>query len=177
MEGKLIKVEDGYLLIDVNTSNEDRWSVIGSYPFNKDVEKLSLKNCQAIENGYDLDELYEKVVNSDFSDKYEDGVHYYSFIEGFQKAVEILGDKKFSEEDVKKTLYLKNGFDKDGFSFYKSDEEIIQSLQQTEWDVEIVMECPQCKEYGYISECRNVCNKKFTQPKLDADGCLILKRK
>ena len=60
MKAKLIKREKGYILIDINKSNEDRWSVIGSYPSNKDVEKLSLKNCQVIEDGYDLEDLAEK---------------------------------------------------------------------------------------------------------------------
>lgn len=90
MEGKLIKVENGYVLM------------VDNIMYATDNDKLSLKNCQAIANGYDLDELYEKVVNSDFSDKYEDDVHYYSFIEGFQKALEILGDEKFSEVDIRR---------------------------------------------------------------------------
>ena len=65
-------------------------------------KKLSLKNCQAIENGYDLDEL-----------------------------------------------------------------------TQTEWLVKIVMECGEVKQ----CECSSNENCLNPQPKLDADGCLILKRK
>jgi len=42
-------------------------------------------------------------------------------------------------------------------------------------EVEIEMECPQCQEWGYVSECRKDCNKKFLQPKLNENNCLILK--
>ena len=52
-----------------------------------------------------------------------------------------------------------------------------QSLQQpTEIEVEVEMVCPQCKDWGYVDECRNNCNKKFLQQKLDENGNLILKR-
>ena len=51
----------------------------------------------------------------------------------------------------------------------KSFNSLIQSLQQTEWDVEIVMEtCQVMVQYG---------DMEFQDfQKLDADGCLILKR-
>jgi hypothetical protein len=176
MEGKLIKLElsEGYRLDDLNGN------YIASTLNGKN--KLSLKNCEAIANGYDLDELAVLSTKEETTivgnQKMAQG-----FIKGFQKALEILGDKKFSEEDVKKTLYLKNGFDKDGFSFYKSDEEIIQSLQQTEWDVEIVMEkcgyCEGCNKAGML-HCAHADSCGFPieteRPKLDVDGCLILIR-
>jgi hypothetical protein len=56
-------------------------------------------------------------------------------------------------------------------------DEIFWGLYDTEIDVEIEMECPQCQEWGYVSECRKDCNKKFLQPKLDSEGNLILKKK
>ena len=117
-------------------------------------KKLSIKNCQAIENGYDLDELamgYDLYENINFVGQMR------AFKAGFQKALEILGDKKFSEGDVIKAHY--QGFT--DVPLY----EVIQSLQQTEWGVEIVM---------------NICGDKvYAVPELvlDADGCLILKRK
>ena len=167
MEGKLIKQEDGYYAL-YNAEGIFISDVNGGSLANR----LSLKNCQAIENGYDLDELAGEYANKELNVELTSKAgNFYgfssSFKEGFQKALEILGDKKFSEEDVKKTLYLKNGFDKDGFSFYKSDEEIIQSLQQTEWNVEIEQELIQSSIEG----------EAIWKLKLDTDGCLILKRK
>jgi len=39
-------------------------------------------------------------------------------------------------------------------------------------DVEI--ECPQCKEWGYINSCRKDCNQKFLQPKLTKEGFVTI---
>ena len=176
MEGKLYKINNIYTLMvnDKMVASNDE-----DFQIDYAIKKLSLKNCQAIENGYDLDELYEKVVNSDFSDKYEDSVHYYSFIEGFQKALELLGNKKFSEDDVRKAIEF--GM-KSYHSWYdRNEDEFIQSLQQTEWDVEIEMVCPhpsdtyRCgMEYGCDAD---GCNHPNKVPYIDKDGCLILKRK
>ena len=168
MEGKLVKLgEDDYILH------------VNNKPFA--YKSLSLKNCQAIERGYDLDELAREACNITDplrldSQKYKQDPYFkIGFNKGFQKALEILGDKKFSEEDVKKTLYLKNGFDKDGFSFYKSDEEIIQSLQQTEWDVVIEMEA--YHDGDFINDGKTHIIEAKLRYRLDSDGCLILKRK
>jgi hypothetical protein len=134
---------------------DDRWDL-----YNKDghkiastldgcVNKLSLKNCQAIENGYDLDELADEYCNKIPGTLYEQEI----FKEGFQKALEILGDKKFSEEQMKQA-YFKGDYDAlyDG-AYSEKENKFIQSLQQTEWEVS--------------------CNPDVK----DADGNLILKRK
>ena len=168
---KLVKTGNDYILY-----SKDK-TVLGITSGTMEGRMLSLKNCQAIENGYDLNELAEKHYDVHIKQGHtkEDSLQRkIDFILGFQKALEILSDKKFSEEDVKFMFQL--GFNLDNAISRNEYNTHIQSLQQNEWDVEIVMECPQCKEYGYISECRNVCNKKFIQPKLDADGCLILRR-
>jgi hypothetical protein len=174
MKAKLKKESDGDYILILNNPKE--------YPF--PLPLLSFKNCQAIERGYDLDELGdEKYPIQNTGTMFMPNTHEVNnvfrqegFKAGFQKALELMGDKKYSEEDVRnayfngeKDSYVKGGQTKE------MQDEFIQSLQQTEWDVEIEMECPQCQEWGYISECRNNCNKKFLKPKLDADGCLILK--
>ena len=51
MKGKLIKTDVNYILED------DKGFVIASTSLKKEGLSLSLKNCQAIELGYDLDEL------------------------------------------------------------------------------------------------------------------------
>ena len=88
MKVKLVKQGDRWVLY-----NEDGSKIASSAP--NPMGKLSIKNCQAIERGYDLDELIDKYCRG--NSKIED-----DFIKkGFQKALEILGDKKFSEEDMK----------------------------------------------------------------------------
>lgn len=119
--------------------------------------KLSLKNCQAIELGYDLDELAEK----EYPLTGDVGIDARNHLrkEGFQKALGILGDKKFSENDIKLAINL--AWDDDNLTTL----DIIQELQQTEWEVEI-------EEFTYIDGKNDAIDFK-----LDANGCLILKRK
>jgi hypothetical protein len=137
MRAKLIKRDDDFYSLKVDgivmaTSN----GMLVDY-------RLSLKNIQAIERGYDLDELAKqeciypiyndlKVSNCPINKKLVER----GFKIGFQKLLEILGDKKFSKEDMIKCF---NASMNEGWvraDFY------IQSLQQTEWDVEIVMGDP-----------------------------------
>jgi hypothetical protein len=174
MKGKLVKRSNGrfdlYKIEDV-----DQLNTIAS-SFDNPKGKLSLKNCQAIELGYDLNEL---AMGYDLYEKINFVGQMRAYKEGFQKALEILGDKKFSEEDVIKAIEIArngsmqeqhNGYGRPTESRFVLDnlpsDEIIQSLQQTEWDVEIL--------------CLHTGNPKYTTntglPKLDEDGCLILKR-
>jgi len=185
MEGKLFKMVEGYTL-SLTGSIDDLYGISDKQlAEDHQLHKLSHKNCQAIENGYDLDELASSLVDRETTasvdSSYRKTLEKYVKI-GFQKALEILGDKKFSVDGLIDFYIEKTGYGMDMWSKEENNilsivADYIQSLQPTEWDVEIEMECPQCKEWGYISECRNNCNQKFLQPKLDADGCLILKRK
>jgi hypothetical protein len=154
MEAKLIKdkhIDDFYYLkIDINTyATTDKES----------FRVLSLKNCQAIERGYDLDELDEKACPDVISSAHS------AFKAGFQKALELNNTKLYTLED------MMNCWNK-ALKFQDHKEtlgEHIQSIQQTEWDVEIEMENVMHDYNGNIS-----LGAKF---KLDADGCLILKLK
>ena len=148
MEAKLIKTKVGYHLW-LNPETKEQEHIASDYEIVSDngadlrKYKLSLKNCQAIERGYDLDELAEKACPDVISSAHS------AFKAGFQKALEILGDKKFSEFlDKEKEL---------GISDIKTIERIqwyyntyFDKSQQTEWDV------------------------TFNPEELDVDGCLIL---
>lgn len=159
--------------------------------------KLSIKNCEEIANGYDLDEL-EELAQKDIHNLKPINPHPASFFagyrRGFQKALEILKDKKFSEEDIKKAMDLNR-------KALWTQDEVIQSIQQTEWQVEIVMEdcgvekvylgknnsvssseTPEHKSVLWLKaenisdkQAENIWNTRL--PKYDQDGCLILKRK
>ena len=140
--------------------------------------KLSIKNCEAIANGYDLDDIVKnhplEISNYSHSCGLEQGIIY-----GFQKALEILGDRKFSEKQLKYNMlqlfYLEKNEDEAEAVFKERQlafiENSIQSLQQTEWEVEIEMEYKQQLANGYKNQYENV-----VVPKLDAEGNLILKR-
>lgn len=158
MKGKLIKTEVNYLL------EGEGGVVIASTSLKKEGMSLSIKNCQAIENGYDLDELFNKVDESIDYHEFD----FTSFRLGIETILELMGDKKFSEEDVRDAYFHgeKDSYTKGGQT-KEMENEFIQSLQQTQWDVEIVM-VPAMSNNG------NVYYGDI--PKLDLEGCLTLKR-
>lgn len=167
MEAQLVKREDRYDLYD-SDGHKIASTLDGA------GNKLSLKNCQAIELGYDLDELAENFWKEEFM---KSGlIDTNSYKKGFQKCLELMGDKKFSEEDMKYFAgfaigYTKNGIQPDTESVLDNK---LKSLQQTEWEVEIEMEpmnLDEIREQG-----KGFLNANTNKPKLDADGCLILKR-
>jgi hypothetical protein len=140
------------------------------------LNKLSIKNCEAIKNGYDLDELAKKSSESQslFNDLacYETG-----FIRGAKTILEILGDKKFSEEDVRKAYHVgkvSKGNHVAGLGKQASDV-LVESLQQTEWNVEIEMDATPLLFMGRNAG-RNLGILPDLSPKLDSNNYLILKR-
>lgn len=161
MEGKLIKLGENDYILHVNNK-----------PFA--YKKLSLKNCQAIENGYDLDEL----VNME-TEKYgtlTPKSFRRGFLYGFQKALELIGDKKFSEEDVLDAW--EDGTTNNHPLTKSKKENLLKSLQQTEWDVEIVYD-RDCYSSGGRCDKSTMANCTICTPVTylkDADGCLILRR-
>ncbi|CAB4175689.1 hypothetical protein UFOVP1247_281 [uncultured Caudovirales phage] len=163
MEAKLIKTGNEYLLKDL------KGEVLAITSGSKEGRMLSLKNCQAIERCYDLGELADEVLKKHNWETFPSAIKV--FKEGFQKALEILGDKKFSEEDIIdcwETAHQAGRFEEKGIAEtnWQTAINYAQSLQQTEWDVEI-------DDSGIsIFDSRG----RFI-PKLDTDGCLILKRK
>ena len=174
MKAKLLKTAKGhYVLVDETKETYDKGFLIGTSREN-DVNKLSLNNCLEIENRYDLSALFCEVDESIDYQEFD----FTSFRLGFQKAVEFL-NKKFSEEDMKQALVTMQ-VSHNVIRTTEDRQELIQSLQQTEWDVEVEMICPhpmdtyRCGlQYGCDGD---GCNHPEQVPSLDHDGCLILKR-
>lgn len=160
MKAKLVKrSNDRFDLYSIEDKNQI--NTIAS-SFDNPIGKLSLKNCQAIELGYDLDELISESDTSHlalFTSDSHELMYDEGFKAGFKKALEILGDKKFSADEIIKAY-------NEGWSL---NYDYFQSLQQTEWDVEIVNFTED--DLKSISEDWG----KLGKPKLDTDGCLILK--
>ena len=157
MEGKLIKRgKESYRLF----VNDAPFAQIEESPY----KKLSLKNCEAIANGYDVFELAydsskEFLIESTHSPSFTFG-----YEQGFQKALSILGDKKFSELDMRIAYDAGcNNIDADDNIDFQ---DTINSLQQTELDVEIEQVLVQSSIEG----------EAIWKLKLDVNGCLILKR-
>lgn len=151
------------------------------------IGKLSIKNCEAIANGYDLEELSDESVSDihegqiDFKFK---EIYKAFFKEGFLKAMELM-DKKFSEEDMLRlAIHCWNIASRPEYGATYNINEIvdnyIQLLQPKEWDVEIEMICPHPEDTytcGLQYGCdEDGCNHPNQVPYLDKDECLILKR-
>jgi hypothetical protein len=186
MEGRLKKIGNEYKLY---AQDDSCIATTHESPY----KKLSLKNCEAIANGYDLDEVVEDIVKTIVpNDRGEDIWYGTSMAVGklcFQKALEILGDKKFSESNLRigcsslLNLEKEEGELSEVFTEkqYRHIDNYIQSLQQTEWDVEIEMICPHPEDTyvcGIQYGCdEDGCNHPNQIPYLDSDSCLILKRK
>jgi hypothetical protein len=178
MEGILAKTGNDYILYSKDNN------VLGITSGTIEGRKLSLHNCEDIERGYDLENLSRERLSTRFDEN--SGYHKFVFVEaykeGFLKAMEILGDKKFSVKDMEKLMFATIEFteQKEGetYPFLKS---FIQSLQPKEWDVEIQMENKQQLTNGYKNQPDNVIGfitayENVVVPKLDSDGCLILRR-
>ena len=170
---ELVKRNDRYDLFNV-----DGHKIAST--LNGCANKLSLKNCEEIANGYDLDELssywrwyYSDIVPEHLRDHLKN-----SYKAGFQAALEILGDKKFSERDMIEfadKIYKSRIENK----VFEELPKIIQSLQQTEWKVEIEME-PEYIRMGGVKGVKGsstkLSNPAYGCKKTDENGCLILKR-
>jgi hypothetical protein len=165
MKAKLSKEAGGYDLYRIDKDGK-RVTFASTQDYK---QKLSLKNCQAIERGYDLDELGDEYYKQfDNLPVIRDN----AYTAGFQKALDLNNTKLYTLED------MMNCWNK-GLKFQDHKEtlgEHIQSLQQTEWDVKVEMECVMgCQNLILNGENSVCCGDK--KPKLDADGCLILKLK
>lgn len=203
MKAKLIKTNQE-MFIHYHLKNENGHTIATTqFPFPSEVEyaadsrgitlqKLSFKNCQEIERGYDLDELAKTIFPDKIfttNEEYEipiDGFPYqWGFKVGFQKALELMGGKKFSEEDMIKFMQFIISTEELGNTSSVSAStakyyigKFIDKQQQTEWDVEVEMVNTLENGYknqpvntiGFIAEYKSV-------PKLDENGCLILKLK
>jgi hypothetical protein len=158
MKEKLIKTGDNYLL--KNTNGE----TLGITSGTMEGRMLSIKNCQAIERGYDLVDIKKKIFNG--FDGCPDSFTLAAVERTIEVMMELMGDKKFSEDDVISIIEKSR---KTGLKI----QYLSLANQQTEWDVEIVEECLD-KNCDGINK-KGVCITTG-KPKLDEEGCLILKK-
>jgi hypothetical protein len=103
------------------------------------IAHLPLNNSPILEGVFllppledDGDLIYENTEDS-FHKKYDDALHYYSFIEGYNKAKEKY---KYTEDDLRKAIRMCKG----EFTI----DEIIQSLQQPKYPVAFECEIEVC---------------------------------
>ena len=181
MKAKLIKSNTGdYSLIQ---SEE----IIG---FTLDLNyRLSIKNCEAIERGYDLDELAETFAkNHSIYPTAQDDTEY-GFKNGFKKALEIINELRTHKDPQlidSMALRYRHDFgminDEAEKHYYRVTmtqlwEEVVglgfyDGLN--EWDVEIEMNPYYDGEF--IDDGKTHIIEPKWKPRLDPNDCLILKR-
>jgi hypothetical protein len=156
--------------------NETTYATTSNSPY----KKLSKQNCDEIFRVVDVEKLAkEETIQNEFNSEK-------SYIKGFNKAMELNKDKLFTEFDIIKAFeygWNQRHFDKtDENELREIQKRFIQSLQQpTEIEVEIEMKkvVDETKIVGSVKEVKGSGNKITTYksvPKLDVNGCLILKR-
>jgi hypothetical protein len=159
------------------------------------IALLSKQNCDEIFGVFNVEKLAEEYFFNEYSWNKNNTLPYKDsdvqltkndFIKGFNKAMELNKDKVFTLEDMK--LMFEFGYRKNNLieTTFESALNFIQSLQQpTEMEVEIEMEwkpksnyCYACGEGGKYMEtpCDHKNDCEHFQPKLDSEGCLILKK-
>jgi GTPase Era involved in 16S rRNA processing len=176
MKAKLKKFKTNYDLFVVNEDNQIETFASTDNTF---VYKLSKQNCDEIFGVVNVEKLAGDYANERLNEEYSSSAGNFqafssSFREGFNKAMELNKDKVFTLEQMKRIYEKGYSSGRSELNSRESDKikyDYIQSLQQpTEIEVEIVMEdvIQLKKRAGGITN--------MGKPKLDSEGCLILKR-
>jgi len=116
---------------------------------------------------FDVKKLANDAYNDSLSTMAESVVGVSAYIKGFQKAQELLSDRRFSLEDIKKAFQAGDNFGREDYignsREYYNEDEYIQSLSQPKsWKVELEME----DGGGYRQDSMNGCWISKWQPKL-----------
>ena len=188
MKAKLIKYKQEMFTNYILKNEDGNTFATSKYPFATETEylakskgitlqRLSHKNCDEIFGVVDVEKLakqefdrpYIVYMGTDLTPAYQDG-----FKIGYNKAMEL---NKYTEEDIMKAYdFGSNAL------LGVSKNNLIQSLQQpTEIEVEIEMKkvVDKTKVIGAVKGVKGSGDKITTYksvPKLDSNGCLILKK-
>jgi hypothetical protein len=183
MKAKLIKTDsdshhNGHYFL-----NDEEGFAIGSTDYEwcrrvaaaKPQYKLSKENCDEIFGVVNV----EKLANEESYKAFKQTVWINGFKDGFNKAIELNRDKVFTIEDMKKAFELGYDASADTYMTERKEKEFEILIQQpTEISV-IIETCDSFEETSevYIDEVGS--GNYFShskKPKLDAEGCLILKK-
>jgi len=181
MKAKLIKVNDYYYLREsykTGIGGAVCERTLGTTNSQGELGKLSKKNCDEIFGVTDVEKLAEEdcSIHHPYHPVHDQTTRA-TFIRGFKKAMELNKDKLFTLKDMYDAVMLGVCFEDPGIQGISTYEElkelaIKRASKPTEIEVEIEME----EEFifdpamgisqGYYSD----------KPKLDSQGCLILKK-
>jgi hypothetical protein len=181
MKAKLIKQGNEYflrsLIKDIPSSINVYHKISeteGEFGFGEHSGKLSKQNCDEIFGVVDVEKLAKEFSDTIWGND-DLNISKVSYIEGFNKAIELNKDKLFTLDDMKEAYG--RGFLQHGIKSFNS---LIQSLQQPkEIEVEIEME-PEYIRMGGVKGVKGsstkLSNPAYGCKKTDENGCLILKK-
>jgi hypothetical protein len=159
MKAKLIKTPENLYKLKFNNDNDMLLCA---------TALLSSKNCDEIFGIVNIEKLAEEYSDKEYGGG-QSPSYFSGFSDGFNKAMELNEDKVFNLEDMLKVVKLtledaKESVVWSGEYYQHLAKRLLQSLQQpTEMNVEIEME-----DVKYF--------RMAQRPKLDSNGCLILKK-
>jgi len=180
--GTLIKKAEGWYNL-----YQDKIGIGSTYPELQGY-KLSKQNCDEIFGVTDVEKLAdERFLGSDDITNYN---LRFGFKEGFNKAMELNKDKQFTEDDVITAIvhytYLLHN---DGKGYEAGDDNdnridyVIAALKQKPYEIKVEVEMEkvvdETKVVGAVKGVKGSGDKITTYksvPKLDAEGCIILKK-
>jgi hypothetical protein len=170
MFGILHKLENGYML----TVNEIIKA--GSNDSDKFEYKISNKNCDEIFKLVDVEKLADEEYDN--VEDYDGHYGHAGFIKGFNKAMELNKDKLFGVKEVVELckILLSNPFEKCGKTYQELTDNYIQSLQQP-IEIEVDVRCYIGNGDKESDSFKDPLVTNTGIPKLDENGCLILKKK
>jgi hypothetical protein len=192
MKGVLKKeLIDGWVVFSLYDENNNfvGSTKFGIIDYNSKYKNLSYDNCKYIELGYNLQEMVDSYLLDKFgattgNDSVKQAAYHF-----FEEAMRIVGDKRFTTKDMV-FAYIEgtnDGSNVAGMCEDYSCEESINEAheygdelfkdftdtlkEKTEWEVEIELE----KIYYPANIPKDGEIRPENQPKLDSNGCLILK--
>lgn len=165
MKATLIKKAEGWYNL-----YQDNVGIGSTYPELQGY-KLSKQNCDEIFGVVDVEKLFNEVDETiDFHE-----FCFSSFKLGFNKAMELNKDKQFTLGDMKRAFNCGRDLESiDRFEDWRTFTHFINSLEPTEIEVEVEtesMNIDEIREQG-----KGFLNANTKKPKLDENGCLILKK-
>jgi len=158
MKAKLSKLSDGNYLLQLNNPKE----------YQRDLQPLSKQNCDEIFGIFDVEKLAEDFAkNHSIYPTAQDDTEY-GFKHGFNKALELNKAKEFTLEQVIEAMSL---YKRNEFAMSKVLSIVLEQPKEVAVEIEMkLMNIDEIREQG-----KGFLNGNTMKPKLDENGCLILK--
>jgi hypothetical protein len=165
MKAKLIKHTDGTYILSHNPSGwcigSTDYEYISKHKGEQIVSKLSKQNCDEIFGVVDVEKIADRHTFGQRNHEWK------AYIKGFSKAMELMKDKVFTLEQMHKAIRL-------ACSEYSGN--IIDEVTQQPSEIEVEIEMEPYRMSDFVEDGNTHPSGAIERPKLDSEGCLILKK-